>query len=299
MLRPFILVTKPGIIAGNLIAALGGFFLAAKGDISYLLLLQMVLGIGLVIASGCVFNNYIDRDIDALMERTRDRTLVKGLMKPKTALIYASVLGLMGFSLLWFINPLTWGLALLGFVVYVGFYSLWLKRRSVYGTLVGSISGAVPPAIGYCAVTGQFDSAAFLLMLIFCIWQMPHSYAIAIFRYRDYQKAGIPVLPVLRGISMAKYHICNYVFAFALTTLLLTLAGHAGSYYLGAVIIVGMIWMALALRGFSIEDDILWAKHVFAFSIVAIMVLSVMISVDFQPPVVDANQVMAFLTPHF
>lgn len=298
MLRKYWLVTKPGIIAGNLVAALGGFFLASKGQIDSQILVTMLVGIGLVIASGCVFNNYIDRDIDALMERTRNRILVKGLMEPRTALIYGACLGITGFALMTTLNLMAFLLAVLGFVVYVGFYSLWLKRTSVYGTAVGSISGAVPPAIGYCAVTGQFDSAAFLLMLIFCLWQMPHSYAIAIFRYQDYQRAGIPVLPLTRGVAFAKYHICNYVFAFAVATMLLTLGGHAGTYYLGAVLIVGMIWMVLALRGFSIQDDIRWARHLFAFSIVAIMVLSVMISIDFKPDMPD-HSVMALVSDRF
>lgn len=111
----------------------------------------------------------------------------------------------------------------MGFVVYVGVYSLYMKRHSVYGTLIGSLSGAAPPVIGYCAVTGDFDSGAAILLAIFSLWQMPHSYAIAIFRFKDYQAANIPVLPVVKGISVAKNHITLYIIAFAVATLMLTL----------------------------------------------------------------------------
>lgn len=101
-------------------------------------------------------------------------------------------------------NALAMMLAVIGFVIYVGVYSLYMKRKSVYGTLIGSLSGAAPPVIGYCAVTGQFDTGALILLLIFSLWQMPHSYAIAIFRFKDYQAANIPVLPVIKGISVTK-----------------------------------------------------------------------------------------------
>ncbi len=205
MIKQYLQVTKPGIIFGNLISVIGGFLLASKGDIDYPLFLSTLLGVSLVVASGCVFNNYIDRDIDKIMERTKNRVLVKGLIDPKVSLIYASVLGIAGMLLLYVAaNALAMMLAVIGFVIYVGVYSLYMKRKSVYGTLIGSLSGAAPPVIGYCAVTGQFDTGALILLLIFSLWQMPHSYAIAIFRFKDYQAANIPVLPVIKGISVTK-----------------------------------------------------------------------------------------------
>ncbi len=182
-----------------------------------------------MVASGCVFNNYIDRDIDRKMERTKNRVLVKGLISPEASLVYATLLGIAGFMLLWFgANPLACWLGVMGFVVYVGVYSLYMKRHSVYGTLIGSLSGAAPPVIGYCAVTGDFDSGAAILLAIFSLWQMPHSYAIAIFRFKDYQAANIPVLPVVKGISVAKNHITLYIVAFAVATLMLSLAATPG-----------------------------------------------------------------------
>lgn len=170
----------------------------------------------------------------------------------------------------------------MGFVVYVGVYSLYMKRHSVYGTLIGSLSGAAPPVIGYCAVTGDFDSGAAILLAIFSLWQMPHSYAIAIFRFKDYQAANIPVLPVVKGISVAKNHITLYIIAFAVATLMLTLGGYAGYKYLVVAAAVSVWWLGMALRGYKVEDDKVWARKLFGFSIIAITALSIMMSVDFM-----------------
>ncbi|PHM71638.1 heme o synthase [Xenorhabdus kozodoii] len=281
MIKQYLQVTKPGIIFGNLISAIGGFLLASKGVIDYPLFFATMVGVSLVVASGCVFNNYIDRDIDRIMERTKERVLVKGLIDPKISLIYACVLGIAGIVLLYVAaNALAMQLALIGFVIYVGVYSLYMKRKSVYGTLVGSLSGAAPPVIGYCAVTGHFDTGALILLLIFSLWQMPHSYAIAIFRFKDYQAANIPVLPVIKGISVAKNHITLYILAFMVATLMLAISGYAGYKYLIVAAAVSIWWLGMALSGYKTANDRIWARKLFLFSIVAIMSLSVMMSVD-------------------
>ncbi|CAM3938754.1 heme o synthase [Rahnella bruchi] len=283
MIKQYLQVTKPGIIFGNLISVIGGFLLAAKGSIDFPLFLATLVGVSLVVASGCVFNNFIDRDIDRIMERTKNRVLVKGLIPPKTSLVYATILGIAGFALLYIgANPLAMWLAVMGFVVYVGVYSLYMKRNSVYGTLIGSLSGAAPPVIGYCAVSGQFDTGALILLLIFSLWQMPHSYAIAIFRFKDYQAAGIPVLPVVKGISVAKHHIIVYILAFMIATLMLTLSGYAGYKYLVVAAAVSIWWLGMALKGYKTENDVVWARKLFGFSIITIMSLSFMMSVDFN-----------------
>ncbi|MDC9595951.1 heme o synthase [Xenorhabdus anantnagensis] len=281
MIKQYLQVTKPGIIFGNLISVIGGFLLASKGVIDYPLFFATMVGVSLVVASGCVFNNYIDRDIDRIMERTKERVLVKGLINPKISLIYASVLGIAGIVLLYVAaNALAMQLALIGFIIYVGVYSLYMKRKSVYGTLVGSLSGAAPPVIGYCAVTGHFDTGALILLLIFSLWQMPHSYAIAIFRFKDYQAANIPVLPVIKGISVAKNHITLYILAFMVATLMLAISGYAGYKYLIVATAVSIWWLGMALSGYKTSNDRIWARRLFLFSIVAIMSLSVMMSVD-------------------
>lgn len=294
MIKQYLLVTKPGIIFGNLVSVIGGFFLASKGSLDLPLFLATITGVSLVIASGCAFNNYIDQDIDRMMERTKNRVLVQGLISPKVTLIYASVLGLIGVVLLDLVaNRLAALLAVMGFVVYVGLYSLWLKRKSVYGTLIGSLSGAAPPVIGYCAVSNQFDMAALILLLIFSLWQMPHSYAIAIFRFKDYQSASIPVLPVKYGISVTKNHIFRYILAFAVATLMLTLSGYAGYSYFVVAALISAGWLAMALAGFKTTNDQMWAKKLFIFSIVAITTLSVMMSVDFTTT--DPAQFLTYL----
>lgn len=292
MMKQYLQVTKPGIIFGNLISVVGGFLLASKGEIDYPLFIATLLGVSLVVASGCVFNNYIDRDIDSVMERTKNRPLVRGLIDPKISLVYASVLGIAGMVLLLVAaNVVAMLIAVAGFVVYVGVYSLYMKRKSVYGTLVGSLSGAAPPVIGYCAVTGQFDTGALILLLIFSLWQMPHSYAIAIFRFKDYQAANIPVLPVIKGISVAKNHIILYIIAFMFATLMLAISGYAGYKYLIVAAAVSVWWLGMALSGYKTTNDRLWARKLFVFSIVAITSLSVMMSVD---PSVSGDVLLAY-----
>lgn len=272
--KQYLQVTKPGIIFGNLISVIGGFLLASKGSIDYPLFIYTLVGVSLVVASGCVFNNYIDRDIDRKMERTKNRVLVKGLISPAVSLVYATLLGIAGFMLLWFgANPLACWLGVMGFVVYVGVYSLYMKRHSVYGTLIGSLSGAA------------------ILLAIFSLWQMPHSYAIAIFRFKDYQAANIPVLPVVKGISVAKNHITLYIIAFAVATLMLSLGGYAGYKYLVVAAAVSVWWLGMALRGYKVADDRIWARKLFGFSIIAITALSVMMSVDFMVP--DSHTLLA------
>ncbi|MEE3632794.1 heme o synthase [Pseudomonas defluvii] len=283
--KHFIQITKPGIIFGNVLSVAGGFFLAAQGHVDFALFLATVIGTSLVVASGCVFNNCIDRDIDLKMERTKNRAMVQGLISLKLALVYATLLGVAGFGLLYVkANPLAALFALIGFVIYVGFYSLYLKRKSVHGTLVGSLSGAMPPVIGYCAVSNSFDLAALTLLVMFSLWQMPHSYAIAIFRFNDYLAASIPVLPVKRGIGVAKKHILLYIIAFLLATLMLTIGGYAGMSYMAVAAAMGMYWLYMAWTGYKAVDDRLWARKLFVFSIFTITALSVMMSLDTKVP---------------
>ncbi|WP_457913422.1 heme o synthase [Candidatus Gillettellia adelgis] len=286
MIKEYFQVTKPGIIFGNLISSVGGFLLASKGNINCPLFFCTLLGVSLVIASACVFNNYIDRDIDKKMERTKNRALVKNLIVPSMTLVYATTLGIMGFSLLYiYTNALAMFLSFIGFIFYVGVYSLYMKRRSVYGTIIGSLSGAMPPVIGYCAVTNEFDGAAFILLVIFSLWQMPHSYAIAIFRLKDYQSANIPVLPIVKGISVTKNHILIYIIAFIIATLMLTLRGYVGYKYLFVATVVNIWWIGIALRGYTLQDHKIWSHKLFMFSIVVIIALSTIMSLDYHTTV--------------
>lgn len=284
VLRQFIALTKPGIIFGNSISVMGGFFLAAQGEFNPGLFVVTLVGLALVIASGCTFNNLIDRDIDARMERTQDRPMVQGTITPTTTLGFATLLGLAGFTLLLEINLLTFGLAAFGFSIYVGAYSLYFKRRSVHGTLIGSLSGAIPPVVGYCAVTGAFDVGALILLATFSMWQMPHSYAIAIFRFHDYERAGIPVLPVKEGIRTTKHHSLAYTIAFTLSALSLTVAGYTGIAYFIVTLMMGLYWIKIGVSGYSTIETVKWARGSFGFSILTVCTISLMMALSGHLP---------------
>jgi protoheme IX farnesyltransferase len=281
LIKNFISITKPGIIFGNLITVAGGFFLASAGSAKLFLLFITLAGISLIIAAGCVFNNIIDRDIDQIMERTKERVMVKGLLSNRVAFAYGLVLAIVGSALLWvYANFLTVAVALIGLFFYVVVYTLGFKRKSVHGTLIGSISGAIPPVVGYCAATNQIDTGAFILFLMLSIWQMPHSFAIAIFRFNDYLSADIPVLPVKKGIYNAKVNMLLYVCFFTIAASLLTVFGYTGFYYLAVSLAIGLWWVRLSILGFKAENDKVWARKMFGFSIITITVLSIMMSVD-------------------
>jgi len=285
LFKKYYTLTKPGIIYGNALTTAAGFLFAARGHASPVLFLATLLGISLVIASACVFNNYIDRDIDHKMARTKNRALVSGDISVRNALTYGVILGLAGFAVLTFhTNLATALLAFIGFFFYVVMYSIW-KRRSVHGTLVGTISGAMPIAVGYVAVTGRFDTGAFILFMIMVVWQMPHFYAIAIYRLEDYRHAGIPVLPVKKGIPATKSQMLSYILAFLAAASALTIYGYAGYTYFVVMLVVSLMWLRKAIAGFKKHnDDARWARGLFGFSLVVLMTLSVMLSLNVWLP---------------
>lgn len=280
--RPFVLksyfsLAKPGIIWGNAITAIGGFALASKGHFDFWLFLAMLEGLSLIIASACVFNNCIDRELDGKMERTKNRALVQGWIGLKQALIYGVVLGLLGIYILAVLtNFLTLLLALVGLTVYVLAYS-FLKYQTVYGTLIGSIAGAMPPVVGYTAVTHRFDLGALILFLMIALWQMPHFYAIAIRRIQDYSAANLPMLPLVKGIRATKIQMIAYTAAFLLVSLMLTFLGYTGMLYFSVVTVLGLTWLVIGLKGLYCKNDQQWARLMFIFSLVIVMSLSLTI----------------------
>jgi protoheme IX farnesyltransferase len=281
MFKKYYRLTKPGIIYGNALNTAAGFFMAS----SYLrvfdiwTLLAVLVGSSLVIASGCVVNNYIDRGIDVKMERTKKRALVQGTISGQTALIYGGLLGIIGFAVLaLFTNWLTVGAGALGYFFYVVMYSVF-KRRSVFGTLVGAVSGAVPPLAGYVAVTNQLDVGAIIIFLILVFWQMPHFYAIAIYRLKDYQSAGIPVWPAKKGIFSTKVQMVLFVIGFIVASAMLTIYNYTGFVYLVVVLGIGTVWLLRALAGFKAPDDSKWARKMFFFSLIVTLVMAAILSV--------------------
>lgn len=279
VLKIYYRLTKPGIIYSNTIAAAAGFFLAAKGHINLLLLLTLLLGTSGIIASACVYNNYMDRGIDKKMKRTQKRALVTGEVSGRSALIFATVLGVIGFGILGlFTNILTVIVGLIGFVDYIFFYGFG-KRKSVHGTLIGSISGAMPPVAGYTAVTGRLDMAVLLLFIIWVCWQMVHFYAIAVYRENDYASAGIPVLPVKKGITVTKIQMLIYTILFMVTTVLLTVYKFTGIVYLVGIGVLGLVWLFYAMKGFWVKDSITWARKMFFYSLISMLAMCVLLSV--------------------
>ncbi len=276
----FVSIVKPGIIFGNIVTVCGGFFLGSQGLFSFPLLLETLLGMALIIACGCVLNNIIDIDIDSLMERTKHRPLVKGLMSKKTAFIYAIILGILGFLVLIFkTNWLTTSIAFVGLFFYVVVYSLALKRKSSWGTAVGGIAGAVPPVVGYCAVTGSFDTGAIILFLILFFWQMPHFYAIGIYRLSDYAAASIPILPIKKNIPYTKLVMLFYTLAFTIAAISPSLFGYTGYAYFIVALILGCTWFYYGWQGLKATDNKIWARKMFLFSIINITVLCMMMAV--------------------
>ncbi|MBX3719482.1 MAG: heme o synthase [Parachlamydiales bacterium] len=268
--KSYCLLAKPGIILGNAITTAGGFALASKGHIDFFLFLATMIGLSCVIGSACAFNNYIDRESDVKMSRTKNRPLARGDISVKNALMFALALGAIGVAVLgMFTNLRTLSIAIFGFLAYVILYS-FSKYRSVHGTLIGSIAGAVPPVIGYCAVSNKLDAPAWILFAIIVMWQMPHFFAIAIYRMDDYAKAGIPVLPVQKGIVRTKVQMVIYIIGFIAASSLLPLFDYTGNGYFFIVLLLGAAWLLLALQGFKSANDVRWARKMFVFSLVIV-----------------------------
>ena len=277
-LKAYYGIAKPGMVYGNAIPFIGGFALAARGDFRPPVFLAALAGLSLVMASGCVFNNLIDRDIDAKMGRTKDRALASGRVPARSAAVYGLILGLAGFGLLAsFVNLAALAAAALGFFFYVFMYSLWWKRRSPLGTAVGSVAGAMPPVVGYAAASGRIDLAAFLLFAIMAAWQMPHFFAIAIRRKDDYAAAGVPVLPLVKGVRATKRQTLVYIVAFTVLASSLTLFGYCGYAYLAVALALSLAWLALCLAGFRIPEgdarNAQWARRMFFFSLLVMIAL--------------------------
>lgn len=279
-IRSYYNLTKPGIIMGNTISNVAGFALAAQSNFSLSTFVGAVAGLALVIASACVFNNIIDRGIDSKMKRTSKRGLVTGEVPVPNAVIYGLLLGAVGFAALWLLTtPVATVVALIGLLVYVVVYG-YAKRKSSLGTIVGSIAGAVPPVVGYTAVTNRMDAAAWILFYILIFWQMPHFYAIAMYRLKDYKAAKIPVLPAVKGMSTTKIIIVLYIIAFAFTAPLLSIFRYTGVTYFVVSALLGLLWLWVAIAGYRKQTDEAWAKRLFGFSLVVLTVLCIMISIE-------------------
>jgi protoheme IX farnesyltransferase len=279
LLKDYYWLVKPGIVYSNVMAAAAGFLLGSKWQFRFITFIAALIGTSLVVACGCVLNNYMDRGIDKKMSRTKKRALAAGRISGKAALAYAAGLGIAGFAVLGaYTNGITVGVGAVGLFAYVVLYGAG-KRRSTHGTLIGTISGATPLVAGYTAALDRLDRGALVLFLIMVCWQMPHFYAIALYRLKDYQSAGLPVLPAVKGPRRTKLEILAYVFGFILTVILLSLLGYAGVSFAVIMAGLGIYWLWRGLKGFNAKDDTKWGRQMFGLSLLIIMSLSVMLAV--------------------
>lgn len=280
--RAYYYLSKPGIVYGNALMAAAGYFFGALGQPSLVVFISLLLGISMVMASACASNNVMDRDIDALMDRTRRRALPSGTISASHALIYATIMVVVGLTILAIgTTILAAVIALAGHVAYVVLYGI-AKRKTVHGTLVGTISGSTPPVIGYVAATGALDVAALLLFLVLVAWQMPHFYAIAIFRLQDYKKASIPVLPLVKGLTETRHQIIAYVLLYIVFVVLLFFL--AGLSLIGTLVLLlsGLYWLYVCVSyvGNDNETSETWARRQFIWSLKLLLILSVALSLD-------------------
>ena len=280
-LRNYYQLTKPGVLYGNVLTGVAGFFLASAGHIDWLLLIAAIGGMTLVIAAACVINNYLDRDIDQLMERTKKRPSVAGSVQLRRILWFGIILAVLGFGVLslW-TNWLVTLIGAIGFITYVWLYGALSKRRSIHGTLVGSISGAMPIAGGYAAVAGVVDPGLIIVFLIMFFWQFPEFYSIAIYRRKEYAAAHVPVFPVVKGIKATIPQIFFYTILYVIATLLLPLWGYAGIIYTVVMAATGLYWIYLGYQGLSAPNPEAWARQMFKFSMWTLLLLCVMLSIE-------------------
>lgn len=266
MVRAYYQLAKPGIVYGNAIVAMAGFLLAAGLSHPWQFA-ALVSGLSLVIASACAINNILDRDIDAKMERTRERPIPAGVIAPRAALVFGLLLGLCGFGvLLAGTTHMATAAAGFGFVVYLAAYTP-LKRVTRAATFVGALAGAMPPLVGYTAVMGNIDATACWLVLVLIVWQMGHFGAIALYRRDEYEAAG---MPKVRDTRTSAQRIRGYVISFALVVFAPIVADSASAGYVVLASMSVFSWLVpawLLLR----EGERAWARRVFFASLAALL----------------------------
>ena len=278
--RSYLQLIKPGITLSNTISGVAGFFLAASFvAFSWAVFIGAIGGIAFIIASACVMNNILDRDIDKRMKRTAKRDVASGVISIPKALVFGIVLGLIGFGLLVFLtNALTVLLGVVAYVWYVAIYGI-AKRTTAYSTLIGGVAGALPPVAGYTALTGTIDAGAIILFLILFFWQMPHFYAIAMFRQSDYASAKLPVWSVKYGMKSSKVQILVFTIIFAIVFALPTFYGYTGIIYLVGSVLLSAYWLYKGIWLYNKVDDVKWARQMFGVSLLVMLSMSLLIAV--------------------
>jgi protoheme IX farnesyltransferase len=263
----YVSLAKPRIIPLLLITALGGMMMAERGWPSTGLVVLTLLGGALAAAGAGAINCWIDRDIDGEMLRTRRRPLPDGRIAPGNALLFGIVLGLLAFVLLAFwVNVLAATLAISGLLFYVFVYTLWLKRSTVQNIVIGGAAGAIPPVVGWAAVTHRVDLTAVYLFAVIFLWTPPHFWALALRLRGDYARAKVPMLPVVRGEAAARRQIVVYTLVLVAVTLAIVLTGVLGTIYLLGAALLGAGFIALAIVNLRAQRQ-RWSRVLFDYSI--------------------------------
>lgn len=278
--RSYLRLIKPGITLSNTLSGVAGFFLAASlVSFSVSAFIGATFGIAFIIASACVLNNILDRNMDKRMERTTERGVASGAISVSKATVFSSILGAIGFVLLLFLtNTLTLVLGVIAFVWYVVVYG-YAKRTTPLSTVIGGVAGALPPVAGYTALTGQIDAAAIILFWILFFWQLPHFYAIAMFRKEDYAKANVPVWSVKYGMESTKKQLFISVVLYAVVASLLTFYGYTGITYLVLSTALSVYWIYKGIVLYPKKDSGKWAKTMFGISLLVLLAMLVLISI--------------------
>ena len=279
-LRAFYALTKPRVVSLIVFTAVIGMFLAAPGMVPPRLLLAATLGIALVAGAAAAINCLVEQKIDALMQRTRWRPLPRGQLTAAQTLAFATVLGSLGLWVLArFVNELTMWLTVGTFVGYAVIYTLVLKPATPQNIVIGGASGAMPPVLGWAAVTGQVTPEAMVLFLIIFAWTPPHFWSLALYRTQDYARAGVPMLPVTHGQHYTRLQVLLYTLILFGASLLPDVVRMSGVVYLLAALVLGGVFLAYALRIYFTYSDAL-AQNTFRYSIAYLAFLFSALLVD-------------------
>lgn len=280
-LRDYIILCKPRVVLLMLFTMWAGMYLAAINPIPWSLWLNATLGVALMSSSAATLNHIIDHRIDAMMERTKNRPLPSGKLSLRAAWIFATVQGIIGFTILYLgVNVLTAVLTLLAGMGYAGFYSLYLKRATSQNIVIGGLAGAMPPLLGWTAVSGQLDAEGWLLVLIIFTWTPAHFWALCLHRYHEYKKAAIPMLPITHGISFTKLNIVFYSLLTTACSLLPYAIGMSGQLYFISVLILDAGFIGYALKLQFAKNDNGIALKTFQYSLIYLTGLFLMILLD-------------------
>lgn len=278
--RDYYEMCKPRVVMLMILTSLVGMFLAVPGMVPLDVLILGNIGIALIASSGAVVNHLIDHKVDMLMKRTINRPIPQGRVDQRQAAVFAAIIGIIGMviMLVW-VNPLSAWLSLASFIGYAFIYTGYLKRATPQNIVIGGLSGAMPPLLGWSAVTGTIEPGALILVLIIFAWTPPHFWALAIHRKEDYAKTGIPMLPVTHGDHVTKIHIVLYTIIMILVSILPYLTGMSGPIYLLAAIVLGLGFLAWSLL-LMFRQKANTAMDTFRYSIIYLMVLFVVLLVD-------------------